>query len=127
MADQVVKAQEMGYVETILHRKRHLKDINSANFVVKAHAERNAVNAPIQGSAADVIKLAMIKIDEKFTEQNLKTKMLLQVHDELVFEAPDEEVEIASALIKKEMESAYETTVPLLVEVGVGDNWLEAH
>ena len=69
----------------------------------------------------------MIKIDEKFTEQNLKTKMLLQVHDELVFEAPDEEVEIASALIKKEMESAYETTVPLLVEVGVGDNWLEAH
>ena len=127
MADQVVKAQEMGYVETILHRKRHLKDINSANFVVKAHAERNAVNAPIQGSAADVIKLAMIKIDEKFTEQNLKTKMLLQVHDELVFEAPDEEVEIASALIKKEMESAYETTVPLLVEVGVGDIWLEAH
>lgn len=127
MADQVLKAQEMGYVETILHRKRHLKDINSANFVVKAHAERNAVNAPIQGSAADVIKLAMIKIDEKFTEQNLKTKMLLQVHDELVFEAPKEEVEIASALIKKEMESAYESTVPLLVEVGVGDNWLEAH
>ncbi|WHF52757.1 DNA polymerase I [Chryseobacterium gotjawalense] len=127
MADQVVKAQEMGYVETILHRKRHLKDINSANFVVKAHAERNAVNAPIQGSAADVIKLAMIRIDEQLTEQNLKTKMLLQVHDELVFEAPEEELETVTALIKKEMESAYETTVPLLVEVGVGDNWLEAH
>lgn len=127
MANQVVKAQEMGYVETILNRKRHLKDINSANFVVKAHAERNAVNAPIQGSAADVIKLAMIKIDEQLTEQNLKTKMLLQVHDELVFEAPDEELETVKALIKKEMESAYETTVPLLVEVGVGDNWLEAH
>ncbi|QOW10217.1 DNA polymerase I [Kaistella flava (ex Peng et al. 2021)] len=127
MANQVVKAQEMGYVETILHRKRHLKDINSANFVVKAHAERNAVNAPIQGSAADVIKLAMIKIDEQLTEQNLKTKMLLQVHDELVFEAPEEELETVTALIKKEMESAYETTVPLLVEVGVGDNWLEAH
>ncbi|HAI80493.1 MAG TPA: DNA polymerase I, partial [Chryseobacterium sp.] len=76
MAEQVQKAQELGYVETILHRKRHLKDINSANFVVKAHAERNAVNAPIQGSAADVIKLAMIKIDEKLTEMNLKTKML---------------------------------------------------
>ena len=127
MAEQVVKAQEMGYVETILKRKRHLKDINSANFVVKAHAERNAVNAPIQGSAADVIKLAMIKIDEKFTEKNLKTKMLLQVHDELVFEAPDDEVELVSELIKTEMESAYTTTVPLLVEVGVGNNWLEAH
>ena len=127
MANQVVKAQEMGYVETILNRKRHLKDINSANFVVKAHAERNAVNAPIQGSAADVIKLAMIKIDEQLTANNLKTKMLLQVHDELVFEAPEEELEVVTALIKKEMETAYETTVPLLVEVGVGDNWLEAH
>ena len=127
MANQVVKAQEMGYVETILNRKRHLKDINSANFVVKAHAERNAVNAPIQGSAADVIKLAMIKIDEQLTKQNLKTKMLLQVHDELVFEAPEEELETVTALIKKEMETAYETTVPLFVEVGVGDNWLEAH
>ena len=127
MADQVIKAQEMGYVETILHRKRHLKDINSANFVVKAHAERNAVNAPIQGSAADVIKLAMIKIDEQFTEQNLKTKMLLQVHDELIFEAPEEELETVKALIKKEMESAYKTTVPLIVEVGVGGNWLDAH
>lgn len=127
MANQVIKAQEMGYVETILHRKRHLKDINSGNFVVKAHAERNAVNAPIQGSAADVIKLAMIKIDEELTAQNLKTKMLLQVHDELVFEAPEEELETVKVLIKKEMESAYETTVPLLVEVGVGNNWLEAH
>lgn len=127
MAEQVTKAQEMGYVETILNRKRHLKDINSANFVVKAHAERNAVNAPIQGSAADVIKLAMIKIDEQLTEKNLKTKMLLQVHDELVFEGPEEELETVTALIKKEMETAYETTVPLLVEVGVGDNWLEAH
>lgn len=127
MADQVKKAQELGYVETVLHRKRHLKDINSANFVVRAHAERNAVNAPIQGSAADVIKLAMIKIDEKLQEQDLKTKMLLQVHDELLFEAPIEEVETAKTLIKSEMESAFETKVPLLVEVGVGDNWLEAH
>ncbi len=127
MAEQVRKAQEMGYVETILNRKRHLKDINSANFVVKAHAERNAVNAPIQGSAADVIKLAMINIDRSLSEQNLKTKMLLQVHDELVFEAPAEEVETVTVLIKKEMETAYETSVPLLVEVGVGENWLEAH
>lgn len=127
MAEQVEKAREIGYVETILKRKRHLKDINSGNFVVKAHAERNAVNAPIQGSAADVIKLAMINIDKKLTELNLKTKMLLQVHDELLFEAPDDEIEVATSLIKSEMESAIETKVPMVVEVGVGENWLEAH
>ena len=127
MAEQVKKAQDFGYVETILGRKRHLKDINSSNFVVKAHAERNAVNAPIQGSAADIIKLAMIKIDSELETQNLQTKMLLQVHDELLFESPLEELETAKALIKKEMESAFPTNVPLLVEVGVGDNWLEAH
>ncbi|WP_379963748.1 DNA polymerase I [Epilithonimonas sp. UC225_85] len=127
MAEQVKKAQDLGYVQTILGRKRHLKDINSTNFVVKAHAERNAVNAPIQGSAADIIKLAMIKIDEELETQNLKTKMLLQVHDELLFEAPIDEVDVAMSLIKKEMESAFVTKVPLLVEVGVGNNWLEAH
>lgn len=127
MAEQVKRAREMGYVETILKRKRHLKDINSANFVVRGLAERIAVNAPVQGSAADVIKIAMINIDKKLAEKNLKTKMLLQVHDELVFEAPTEEVEIAKELIKTEMESAFSTKVPLLVEVGVGDNWLEAH
>ena len=127
MAEQVAKARELGYVETILGRKRHLKDINSGNFVVRGHAERNAVNAPVQGSAADVVKMAMIKIDKELQEQNLQTKMLLQVHDELLFEAPIEEVETAKNLIKKEMESAIETNVPLLVEVGVGNNWLEAH
>jgi len=127
MAEQVKKAQDFGYVETILGRKRHLKDINSSNFVVKAHAERNAVNAPIQGSAADIIKLAMIKIDKELEAQNLETKMLLQVHDELLFEVPIDEIETAKSLIKKEMESAFATSVPLLVEVGVGDNWLEAH
>ncbi len=127
MSEQVKKAQEQGYVETVLKRKRHLKDINSANFVVKAHAERNAVNAPIQGSAADVIKLAMIKIDKKLTERKMQTKMLLQVHDELLFEAPVEEVEAVTELIRTEMESALETKVPLLVEVGAGANWLEAH
>lgn len=127
MAEQVQKAKDLGYVETILGRKRHLKDINSSNFTVRAHAERNAVNAPIQGSAADIIKLAMIKIDEELETQNLKTKMLLQVHDELLFEAPIDEVDVAMALIKKEMEAAFVTKVPLLVEVGVGNNWLEAH
>ncbi len=127
MAEQVQKARDLGYVETILGRKRHLKDINSGNFVVKSHAERNAVNAPIQGSAADVIKIAMIRIDEELQQKNLKTKMLLQVHDELLFEAPEEETEVAMNLIKNAMENAVETSVPLLVEVGVGDNWLEAH
>lgn len=127
MAEQVSKARQIGYVETILGRKRHLKDINSNNFVVRGHAERNAVNAPVQGSAADVVKLAMIKIDKELKEQQLQTKMLLQVHDELVFEAPVEEIERASKLIKTGMESALETQVPLLVEVGVGNNWLEAH
>ncbi|MDR6488331.1 DNA polymerase-1 [Chryseobacterium vietnamense] len=127
MAEQVSKARQLGYVETILGRKRHLKDINSNNFVVRGHAERNAVNAPVQGSAADVVKLAMIKIDRELEEQQLTTKMLLQVHDELIFESPVDEIEAASKLIKTEMESALKTQVPLLVEIGVGDNWLEAH
>ncbi|CAD7800109.1 DNA polymerase I [Chryseobacterium aquaeductus] len=127
MAAQVQRAREIGYVETILGRKRHLKDINSGNFVVRAHAERNAVNAPIQGSAADVVKIAMIKIDKELQLQKLQTKMLLQVHDELLFESPIDEVEVATNIIKTEMENAIETQVPLLVEVGVGKNWLEAH
>lgn len=127
MAEQVNKARQLGFVETILGRKRHLKDINSNNFVVRGHAERNAVNAPVQGSAADVVKLAMIKIDREIMEQQLKTKMLLQVHDELIFESPADEIEAASKLIKTEMENALKTQVPLLVEIGVGDNWLEAH
>ncbi|WP_330745456.1 DNA polymerase I [Chryseobacterium sp. CP-77] len=127
MAEQVSKARQVGYVETILGRKRHLKDINSNNFVVRGHAERNAVNAPVQGSAADIVKIAMIKIARELEEQQLTTKMLLQVHDELVFESPIDEIDAASKLIKTEMESALKTQVPLLVEIGVGDNWLEAH
>lgn len=127
MTEQVHKARKIGYVETVLGRKRHLKDINSNNFVVRGHAERNAVNAPIQGSAADIIKIAMINIDRKLEEENLETKMLLQVHDELLFESPVEEVQTATELIRTQMESAFETKVPLVVEVGVGKNWLEAH
>lgn len=127
MTAQVKKARELGYVETLLGRKRHLKDIQSNNFVVRSHAERNAVNAPIQGSAADIIKIAMIEISKKLKEENQATKMLLQVHDELIFEAPIEEVEAVTALITSCMENAVKTTVPLLVEVGVGDHWLEAH
>jgi DNA polymerase-1 len=127
MSSQVEKARTNGFVETILGRRRHLKDINSNNFVVKGHAERNAVNAPIQGSAADIIKIAMINIDQKLTEKKLKTKMLLQVHDELIFESPNDELDLVIPIIKKEMESAIETQVPLVVEVGMGKNWLEAH
>ena len=127
MTEQVEKARKNGFVETILGRKRHLKDINSNNFVVRGHAERNAVNAPIQGSAADVIKVAMINIDRALSEGGFKTKMLLQVHDELLFEVPEEEIEPIKALIKEKMESAVKTKVPLIVEVGVGNNWLEAH
>ncbi|MDO4763279.1 MAG: DNA polymerase I [Flavobacteriaceae bacterium] len=127
MNEQILKARKEGFVETILGRKRFLKDINSANFVVKGHAERNAINAPIQGSAADIIKLAMIKIDRELETQNLQTKMLLQVHDELIFEAPLAELEIAKDLIRTQMENAHKTKVPLITELGVGNNWLEAH
>lgn len=127
MNEQIMTARKNGYVETILGRKRYLKDINSANSVVKGHAERNAINAPIQGSAADIIKLAMINIDRELENQKMETKMLLQVHDELIFEAPIDEIEIAKILIKTQMETAYATQVPLLTEVGVADNWLDAH
>nr|WP_299169137.1 DNA polymerase I [uncultured Allomuricauda sp.] len=127
MGDQVDFARDNGYVQTVLGRRRYLKDINAGNAVVRGAAERNAVNAPIQGSAADIIKIAMINIHKKLTEGNYKTKMLLQVHDELVFDAYKPELEDVKSLIKTEMENAYILSVPLDVEVGVGDNWLEAH
>jgi DNA polymerase-1 len=127
MSAQVDFAREHGYVETILKRRRYLKDINSRNAMVRNGAERNAVNAPIQGSAADIIKLAMINIHKRFEEENFQSKMLLQVHDELVFDAHKEELEIIKPIIKFEMENAFKMTVPLDVEVGLGENWLEAH
>lgn len=127
MSKQVHFAQDNGYVETILGRRRYLMDINSRNQVVRGAAERNAVNAPIQGSAADIIKIAMIRIQEKLKEGNFKTKMLLQVHDELVFDVHKLEIDTVKHLIKTEMENAYELKVPLDVEIGVGENWLEAH
>ena len=127
MQSNVAFAQEHGFVETILGRRRYLKDINSRNAVVRKHAERNAVNAPVQGSAADIIKIAMIRIHKALLEAGVKTKMLLQVHDELIFDVPKNEVDIVSPIIKKEMEEAIQTTVPLEVEIGLGDNWLQAH
>ena len=120
-------ARKHGYVETMMGRKRYLKDINSRNAVVRGHAERNAVNAPIQGSAADIIKIAMIRIHDELKAQGFESKMVLQVHDELVFDAPKTEVEKIKPLIKEAMESAVETKVPLLVDFGQGGNWLEAH
>ena len=127
MSSQVDFARENGYVETVLNRRRYLKDINSRNAVVRGAAERNAVNAPIQGSAADIIKLAMINIHKRFEQENFKSKMILQVHDELVFDAHKDELIILKSIIKHEMENAFSLKVPLDVEIGVGNNWLEAH
>ncbi|SEE11669.1 DNA polymerase I [Tenacibaculum sp. MAR_2010_89] len=127
ISKQVDFAREHGYVETILERRRYLKDINSRNAIVRGAAERNAVNAPIQGSAADIIKLAMINIHNRFKQENFTSKMLLQVHDELVFDAHKDELEVIKPIIKEEMENAFKLSVPLDVEIGIGDNWLEAH
>lgn len=122
-------AREHGYVQTLKGRKRWLKDINSANFTVRGYAERNAINSPIQGTAADMIKLAMIKIDAEFTKRKLRSKMLLQVHDELVFDAHKDEIEIIKPLIIECMQQALilPNNIPADAEVGVGINWLEAH
>jgi DNA polymerase-1 len=127
MNSQVNFARENGYVETVLGRRRYLKDINANNAIVRGAAERNAVNAPIQGSAADIIKLAMIAVQKALDDQKLRTKMLLQVHDELVFDVYKPELEQVKALVKSAMENAFTLTVPLDVELGVGENWLEAH
>ncbi|MEO6733699.1 MAG: DNA polymerase, partial [Ferruginibacter sp.] len=129
MDDTINLAKETGYVETLMGRKRWLKDINSANFTVRGFAERNAINSPIQGSAADMIKLAMIKIHQEFTRQNFKSKMLLQVHDELVFDAHKDEVEMIKPIILNCMQTALALPngVPTDAEIGAGENWLEAH
>ena len=125
--DQVDFARDNGYVTTVLGRRRYLKDIYSQNAVVRGAAERNAVNAPIQGSAADIIKLAMIAIQNKLDKGSWQSKMLLQVHDELVFDVPKEEIETLQTMIKNEMENAFSLDVPLMVDIGIGNNWLEAH
>jgi DNA polymerase-1 len=127
ISHQVDFARDHGYVQTVLGRRRYLKDINSRNAVVRGGAERNAVNAPIQGSAADIIKIAMIKIHKRLKEGNYQSKMLLQVHDELVFDAYKPELDRLKEMIKSEMENAYELSVPLVVDMDTGSNWLEAH
>jgi len=127
MDNNVALAKEQGYVETIMQRRRNLKDINSANAIVRSHAERNAVNAPIQGSAADIIKIAMINIHNEFKKQQLQTKMLLQVHDELVFDVYKPELNQIKAIVKDKMENAVKLVVPLDVEMNAAENWLLAH
>ena len=129
MTDQVERAKQLGYVTTLLGRKRWLRDIHSANFTVRGFAERNAINSPIQGSAADMIKLAMIRIHKAIREAGIASKMILQVHDELVFDVKESELEIMKPLILNNMQEALELPngVPVVAELGVGQNWLEAH
>ncbi len=127
MDKTIAAAREKEYVETILGRRRYLRDINSRNMTMRGFAERNTINAPIQGSAADIIKLAMISIHQWINEKQLRSKMILQVHDELVFDVHEEEVELLKKEVKHRMEKAWSLEVPLEVEVGVGKNWLEAH
>ena len=129
MDDTINFAREHGYVQTLMGRKRWLRDIASGNFTVRAFAERNAINSPIQGSAADMIKLAMIKVHAALSSAGLKSKMVLQVHDELVFDAVKEEVDELKALILDCMQTAMPlpNDVPVVAEVGMGDNWLLAH
>jgi DNA polymerase I len=127
MNDTINFAKENGYVETLLKRRRYLRDINSANQTVRGFAERNAINAPIQGSAADMIKIAMIAIHEAIKQRGLRGKMTMQVHDELVFDVPKEELPVFRELAELHMKNALVMSVPIVVEVGVGRNWLEAH
>lgn len=127
MDQNIQFAKQNGYVETIMGRRRYLRDINSNNQTVRGFAERNAINAPIQGSAADIIKVAMINVHRKMKELDMKSKLLLQVHDELVFDAHKDELEDLKAMVEKEMVGAVKLEVPMVVDMGVGKNWLEAH
>jgi DNA polymerase-1 len=127
MNQSIDNARQNGYVSTLMGRRRYLPDILSANAVVRGMAERNAINAPIQGSAADIIKIAMIRIHDTFVRQRLQSKMILQVHDELVFDVPETELEQVKEIVRREMENAYPLSVPLTVDIGAGKNWLEAH
>jgi DNA polymerase I len=127
MDETVVFAREHGYVKTLGGRRRYIKDIHASNVNARQFAERTAINTPIQGSAADLIKLAMIRLDRRFRHDGLSSRMLLQVHDELVFEVFDAETDRVMAIVKEEMESAMDIGVPLKADMGVADNWLDAH
>jgi len=125
--ETIASAREKGYVTTLFNRRRYLPDINHKNRVMRAEAERMAINTPIQGTAADLIKKAMISIHDRLQTEGLKTRMLLQVHDELVFEMPEDETHSLPQMVKEEMEGVYPLAVPLKVDVSIGKNWDEAH
>jgi len=127
MDNTILFAREKGYVETMMGRKRYLRDINSGNAIVRGYAERNAINAPVQGTAADMIKIAMIRIFEDLNSKGLKSKMILQVHDELVFDVHKDEVDLIKPIIAHNMKNAIKMTVPIEIDMKTGDNWLEAH
>jgi DNA polymerase-1 len=127
MERTVEDARDIGYTLTLMNRKRYLPDLNSKNRQAREAAERIAINSPVQGSAADLIKLAMINLDREIAQKKLNSRMILQVHDELVFECPSEEEEEMRALVKKEMEEVMPLKVPLVVDIGWGDNWNDAH
>jgi DNA polymerase-1 len=127
MDESIQKARDVGYVTTMFGRRRYLPDILSRNQVVRGNAERNAINAPIQGSAADIIKIAMVRIHEKLKSENYKSLMVLQVHDELIFEVEISELEKLKELVLFEMSNAVKLDVPLKVDWGTGKNWFEAH
>ena len=124
---QISFARDKGYVETVLGRRRILRDINSTNNIVRSAAERNAVNAPIQGSAADIIKISMINIQKEFISKKIKSKMLLQIHDELVFDVFKPELNKVIEIVRYQMENAFNFDIPLSVDINYGVNWLEAH
>ena len=125
--DTLASAREFGYVETVFGRRRYLPEINARNATARALAERTAINAPIQGTSADIIKMAMINVDRRISEAGLQSRMVLQIHDELVFDAVREEVDVLQKIVKEEMENVIELSVPLTVECNYGNNWLEAH
>ena len=127
MAETIAKAREKGYAETVLGRRRTLRDINSRNATARQGAERDAINTPIQGSAADLIKIAMVKVDAALRAERLRAKMVLQIHDELVFDVPKDEVDAVIEIARREMSGAYDFGVPLEVGIGSGPNWLDAH
>lgn len=127
ISDTIASAREKGYVETLFGRRRYLPDITSRNATVRALAERNAVNAPIQGTSADIIKIAMVEVDREMQAQGLKSRMVLQVHDELVFDAVQEEIGTLERMVVEKMQNVIELSIPLTVECNYGKNWLEAH
>ncbi len=120
------EAHDKGYVTSLFGRRRYFPGINDRNYTVRSRAEREAINMPIQGTASDIVKIAMIRVADALKREGLETRMIMQVHDELLFEGPAGEVKRAAELIKREMEAAAKLDVPLVVEVGVGDNWMDA-